>query len=290
MRVLGLKLVFMLGALWAHGEVRVAGSNVLGAEVVRALHAAADRHELKLAVDLQGSHPGWQALQQGRADLVLFSPAPGEPLPAAPFHCVPVAYHTVVVLVPATLPLAQLSLPQLAGIFGAAGPGGIRRWGELGLSGDWQGRAMAPRFFGGENDFSAGLFRHLVLDAAPLTVEWVRPAVREDFFRRLAAGEEGIIGLSDRRPVPGDGAVKALAIARETHRPAFGPTAEAVHRGDYPLRWPVYLVFRRSEAGRLFPLLRDLFGEEMAAGWEKSGLTPLPRPAREAMRFDLEQL
>lgn len=74
-------------------------------------------------------------------------------------------------------PLAKLSVRQLAGVFGAAnacGPGDIRNWGQLGLTGDWAKRPIQPYSWKTDVDF-AWFFRGRVLCNS---YRW-NPAVRE---------------------------------------------------------------------------------------------------------------
>jgi hypothetical protein len=81
-----------------------------------------------------------------------------------------------------------------------------------------------------------------------------------------------------------------VAVAREPGGVAFPPDAEAVHRGDYPLSWPVYLVFRRDQVKRLYPVLRFLLGQEVATSLQKAQLTPVPAAVRAELLYGLETL
>ena len=63
-----------------------------------------------------------------------------------------------------------------------------------------------------------------------------------------------------------------------------------MHRGDYPISWPVYLVFRRDQVKRLYPQLRYLLGQEVAESLQKAQLTPLPAAARSELLYGLETL
>lgn len=194
-----------------------------------------------------------------------------------------------VVLVPEVLPLGQLSFARLTGIFGAVGGTNFSRWGDLGLSGDWATRPIAPRAVNAGSNLATALFRHIVLRDGLLKPTVAGPENMEGLLHGLAQAEAGGIVLAAQLPPAGSG-LKALAVAREENGVAFAPTPENVHRGDYSLCWPVYLVFRRVDAPRLFPLLRHLFGEETAQLCGEAGLMPLPVAVRTQQIFDLEQL
>lgn len=288
MNALRLFLLLACGARLACAAIRITGSDLLGPAFSAELQAYARRAEIELTLDLAGSHAGWEALRAGRADMALLSFPPGATMPSAPYYCAPLAYHTAVVLVPATLPLEQISFEQLAGIFGLGTQAGLRRWGELGLTGEWSARPVAPLAIADREGLAQALFRHAVLaDGA------FQPAVSEfdavdDLLARLTK-VEGSIALAGVA-IQGDAPVKALLIARDDRAVAYAPTPEAIHRGDYPLRWPVYVVFRRTDAPRLFALLRHILGDDVAEKLTQAGLTPVPREARNAQIFDLEQM
>ncbi len=288
MRVSRLCFLLLLGASFARGEIRIVGSDLLGPTLPATVQAYAGRNELNLTVKLTGSHAGWEELQAGRADLALLSFPPGESLPGSPYHCVPLAYHTAMVLVSAALPLEQISFGQLAGIFGPTGPADFRRWGDLGLTGEWTAHPISPFALKSRVALAPAVFRHEVLADAAL-----RPGVVEldsvDALVRQFTNLEGAIGLAAALP-PGSEGVKALPVARDAGVAACAPTPENVHRGDYPLRWPVYLVFRRADVSRLFALLRYLQGDEVAGNLGAAGLMPVPQEVRNGQIFDLEQL
>ena len=79
-----------------------------------------------------------------------------------------------------------------------------------------------------------------------------------------------------------------LLLPRGITDVAFGPTPDNVHSGDYPVRLPIYLVFRKDAAQRLLPLLRFLLSEDAATLWQNAHLVPLPAKVRTAEVFTLE--
>jgi DNA-binding transcriptional LysR family regulator len=105
----------------AGAELRVVGTDLLGVDFSRALYEYGGRHDLLLTLAFDGSRPGLDQLRAGRADLALFVLPPDEPAALAGCESAPLAFHRVVVLVPPAAPLAQVSLEQLGGIFGAGG-------------------------------------------------------------------------------------------------------------------------------------------------------------------------
>jgi hypothetical protein len=126
-------------------EIRVVGCDLLGPDFAAALRAEAQRQEHDLTLALDGSHGGRARFEAGAADLALLVLRPEETPPAPPHRSVPLGYFTTVVLVPAASPLTEISLGELAGIFGADAPADHSRWGDLGLGGKWAARAIRPQ-------------------------------------------------------------------------------------------------------------------------------------------------
>ena len=283
-----LRLCFLLGwgAVEAVAEWRIVGSDLLSGEFAGALELVAERGETKLTTKFAGSHAGWKNLQAGQADVALLSFPPGQALPGEPWHCLPLAYHVVAVLVTGELPVSSISFEGLAGIYGTTGRAGHVRWGDLGLTGDRAMREIIPHGLAARSGLSQALVRHEVLGARDYKSGLTEHATPGELVARLLT-EEGAMGFVPW-PLELDRRLKPLSVARTATLPAYAPTLENVHRGDYPLRWPVWLVFRRTEAPRLFPLLRQLHGDAIAAALEKQGLMPLPQDVRRQQAFELE--
>jgi hypothetical protein len=83
------------------------------------------------------------------------------------FEAVPFAYHTVVVLVPAVVPLEEINLAQLRDVFGESGAGNVNRWGDLGLTGEIAVGAIAPQVPAVGQGIVAEFFRATVLVDRP---------------------------------------------------------------------------------------------------------------------------
>ena len=151
-------------------------------------------------------------------------------------------------------PLAQLTLPQLDAVFGAEhrrGPGNIRTWGQLGLTGEWADKPITP--YGWRTDDSFGFYLEQTLLAG--SHRW-NSALRE--FRHInrpdgtihdhgqqaldgLAGDRYGIAVSNIRYAGPD--VKALAVAEREGAPYVAVTAETLIDQEYPLTRliPAYL-------------------------------------------------
>ena len=278
-------LAIVVGARAA--DLRVVGTDLLGVEFSKALYAFAVGADLRLALALDGSRPGLDELKAGRADLGLFVFAPGEEAGAEGFERRTVAYHRVVVLAPSALPLDQLTLDQIDGIFGAGAPLRLSVWGDLGLGGAWAVSHIQPHVPAVGTGLAPEFFRHAVLHDRALktgVVRYDRPAD----LASVLDGDSRAIAIAPVSPGSNVGA-KLLAVAVRAGGPAFLPTLENLHSGDYPLRLPVAVFFRRGLSPSLLPLLRFLFSDEVAPHFERAELAPLPPAARRQQLLALEK-
>jgi phosphate transport system substrate-binding protein len=283
---LGLVLCASVAAT-LRADVRVVGTDLLGMPFSQALYAAAP-NRIVLALAFDGSKPGLAELSAGRADLALFTATPELETVAARFATLTVAYHRVLVLAPRGCPLEQISLAQLVAIFARSDLPAPQRWAELGATGAWAEApiaAVAPEVGVG---FALEFFRRGALRDAPLRATIARYRSPAE-LARLLSGESRALAIAGSPP-ENSAAVKIIAVstsgsaAGSATEPAFLPTPENLHSGDYPLRLPLKIAYRREAAGELGPLLRFLAGDGAAPHFEAAGLVPLP-PAQRARQL-----
>ena len=269
-------------------EIRVVGSDLLGADFADGLKEFSRRNDLGLRLDLAGSETGLEQLRAGLAALGIVMLPPDGKIPEAPLMVVKVAYQTAVVVVPASLPLTQISFEQLNAIYADEADSSIKRWGDLGVSGGWSNRNILPNITGPGGGLSYDLFRYTVLHTPPLkpTVS-VQPDAAKTLLRIM--GDEGGVAIMPLLPAKQAG-LKTLSVSRRSADVAFGPTEDNIHSGDYPIRMPVYLVFPKTSAKKLQLVLRYLLSEDAVPLWKSAGLMPLPIQTRNQQIFDLEVL
>ena len=287
-RAAGVACLMLLSAIMVFpAELRVVGTDLLGVDFSKALYDYAGRHDIVLALAFDGSRPGLDRLKDGRADLALLVLPPGEEDAAAAFEAATLAYHRVVVLVPPASPVVQVTLDQLAGIFGVGGPVSFSRWGELGLSGDWSGRAIVPQAPIAGAGIATEYFRQVVLHGRDFKSNVGRYDSPVDLALRLA-GDSRAIALASSAPSK-PGVAKIVPVATRAGEPSYLPTPENLHSGDYPLRLPLRVVFRRESSAALRPLWRFLFSDELALLLESADVVSLPAAARQQQMLALER-
>lgn len=279
------RLLASLGALVAsvsmsaQEPVRIAGSDLLGEPFAESLKAYAHREGIAVTLDLSGSRSGIEKLNTDTAEIAFVMLAPDEALPAGKWAAEPMAYRVAIVAVPARVELSQLSLTELDGFFGASGPAGYTQWRHAGVEGPLAPLTVTTHVLAGRADeLSTEIFQHIALRGKRL-----KPAVQRhtsvETLREKMGSEEGGLAIL---PVPPTAAEwTSLAIARGENDPAFSPTLENIHHGDYPLRWPVWVVYRERANAQVKALLRFVWSDEAAqALCEGSDCLPLPASVR----------
>ncbi|NDC74018.1 phosphate ABC transporter substrate-binding protein [bacterium] len=268
--------------------IRLVGSDLVADTLGPELKAFAAVNELRLAIELRGSRLGMETLQAGGADLALVVLGSEDTPPGPEFVNSIVGYLTTVVAVPATVPLSQIHFGQLAGVFGASEVTNIKRWSELGVTGSWGVRGITAVAVSRRGGLAVDLFRYEVLKTPDLKSTVVQFKDVASATARIG-GEEGGIALLPSPPEEG-GPLKVLLVAKGERDVAYGPTSENLHTGDYPLRLPVRLVFRKTDAKRLNFLIRHLLADETAPTLLKAGVVPLPVQTRNQLVFELENV
>jgi phosphate transport system substrate-binding protein len=275
-------------ALLSAEPIRLVGSDLIADTLGPELKAFAAVNELPLALELRGSRLGMETLQAGGADLALVVLGSEDTPPGPEFVNSIVGYLTTVVAVPATVPLSQIHFGQLAGVFGASEVTNIKRWSELGVTGSWGVRGITAVAVSRRGGLAVDLFRYEVLKTPDLKSTVVQFKDVASATARIG-GEEGGIALLPSPPEEG-GPLKVLLVAKGERDVAYGPTSENLHTGDYPLRLPVRLVFRKTDAKRLNFLIRHLLADVTAPALLKAGVVPLPVQARTQLVFELENV
>lgn len=284
---LGLLSLLLAGHVGA-APIRVAGSDLFAPALEPELRRFAKSSEVELTVSLQGSRVGLEALEKGGADLALLVVGGDEPKPGPALHAVTVGYLTSVFLVPSAVDLTQVSFNQLGGIFGSSESLNLKRWSELGVSGPYAARVITP-LVARRDALAYDLFRYTALKTPEYKTTVVTVEDAATLYGRLAGLDEGGLALVSTPPAA-NLPLKVLLVAKGDRDVAYGPTAENLHSGDYPLRLPVQMVFRKSDAKRLNGVMRMLLADEAAPALLKAGIIPLPVQARNQVVFELENL
>ncbi len=175
-------------------------------------------------------------------------------------------------------PLESLSMEQVDSIFSGTrklGGDAINKWGQLGLTGDYENEAIAifgrnaasgTYGFFKEKAMGNGDFRDRVNEQPGSTA--VIASVGEN---RFAMGYSGIGYKTE--------AVKPIALSPKKGQPAVDPTEENAYNGKYPLGRYLFLAVNYKPTSKLEPLRKEFLkfilsreGQELAV---KDGYFPV---------------
>ena len=180
------------------------------------------------------------------------------------------------VFVNTEIPLSQLTLPQVAAIFGC-GPGkNIRTWGQLGLTREWADKPIHVFGYPSGNNI-ATFFELKVLQGPPgggptlpNGVRWNcdlkeysntydkndKPVISSDAFMMQDLGKDkyaiAYSGIREMTP-----RVKALALAVKDGSPYIPFSLETVANRTYPLARSMYVYLNRAPGKPLDPKIAE---------------------------------
>lgn len=265
-------------------EIRIAASDLLADFISKPLGTFAQENDLALKIDAIGSLPALDRLRSDEIDLAIIAFPEGSEIPREEFSVYPFAYDAAVVAVNASNPIDEISLPRLGGIFGTNEELNFNTWGELGLSG-WGSRNIKPLAGPAEDSISLELFRFTVFSGGAM-----KPSVsvvRSNEIEEALAGNISSIGILSSLPKSNMLKVLMLSDSDNPESPAFGPTEDNIHLGDYPIRLAFYIAYNSRDEAKVKPVLRSLLSEEVANALTANNLFALPDIVRTQLLIDL---
>jgi len=282
---ISLFLFSLLCATVLHAEeIRMAASDLLADFISPPLTTFAEENNLDLKIDGIGSLPAMDRLRSDEIDLAIIAIPEGEKVPRDQFNVYPLAYDTSVIVVNSGNPMDEISIPRLGGIFGSNEEFNFNTWGELGLAG-WGSRNIKPLVGPAEASISLELCRYTVLSGGAMKPSVA--ALRNTEIEAAIAGNIAAIGVLSSRPKNKDLKVLMISETDDVNTPAYGPTAEIIHLGDYPIRLAFYIVYSPRDEAKIKPVLRALLEDEIAAVLDKNHLFALPDTVRRQLLIDL---
>ena len=120
----------------------MAVSDLMADSIQSAIAEFAAQNAFEIDFSKEGSLPAMERMASDELDIALIAIPDGHIRPDKERYSIyPLAYDISVLVVNEDNPLGEISIPQLAGIYGKNETEDNKFWGELGLSG-WSGRGM----------------------------------------------------------------------------------------------------------------------------------------------------
>lgn len=266
-------------------EVRIAASDLLGELIKAPLEAYGAENDIQFDVETIGSLPAVERLESDEIDLAIIAVPETQEVPRDQFRVYPFAYDAAVIAVNESNPLDEISLERLGGIFGSNEEFNYNSWGDMGLSG-WGNRSIKPLAGEIEGSISLELFKFTVFRGGAMKV--AVDIVKDEEVEEMLQGDAASIAILSR--MPKERGVKALLVASTQGAPAFGPSEDNIHFGDYPIRLPFYIIFNPRDELKLKDVLRFLLGSEIANVLNENHLIALPDTVRRQLTIDLDMV
>lgn len=264
-------------------EIRISVSDLLADTLEAPLVSFEESFGGELRLEGIGTLPALDRLRADEIDMAVIAVPEGEEVPREEFSVYPLAYDVAVIAVNESNPMDEISVARLGGIFGSNEEFNFTSWGDLGLSG-WGTRSIKPIAGMTDESIALELFKYSVLRSGTLRSSVA--IVRDDEVENLLLSDAASIAVMTRPPK--DRKLKTVMISGAGTGPAFGPTEDNVHYGDYPIRLAYYVAYHPRDDERLKPVLRTLLSDEVAEALRADNVYALPDTVRRKLAIDLD--
>jgi ABC-type phosphate transport system substrate-binding protein len=266
-------------------EIRIAASDLLAEYIKAPLKAYGAENDATFVIDSIGSLPALDRLRSDEIDLAIIAVPEGDQVPRDEFSIYAFAYDAAVLVVNESNPIDEISVARLGGIFGSNEELNLNTWGELGLSG-WGSRNIKALAGTSDASIALELFKYSIFKGGVMkpSVSMVKDTEIEDLLRLDAAS----IAILSRMPENRQIKVLMVSSGGDTYAPAFGPTDDNVHYGDYPIRLAFYIAYNLRDDAKLRPVIRELLDDEVAASLRANHLIALPDTVRRKFLVELD--
>ena len=197
---------------------------------------------------------------------------------------IPFGYKSSVVVVNAENPISEITIDELASIFGDSNStANLLSWRDFGMS-SFSTSSIKAYAVKEDMGISADLFRYTVLSE-----ESISPAVsfdEEDSVQRMIFQDKSAIGVFPTNPENEN--LKVLFVAQDEESIAYGPSIDNIYYSDYPIRLPFYIVYNIDDSKLLYPLITSLLSDAVADIIRENDFYPIPKVIREKLIIDLQ--
>ncbi len=284
----GLIVVWVAIFSISRADIRIVGTDLMAEAISGPVRAFSDASGLTVKVSMEGTLPGQRAFSEGAAEIFIAASPEGDfPLQAG-LVVKALAHQVAVVVVHESNPLDEITLQQLARLYGGQGGSQTLRWNELGVAGLMASSTIRTVIYDSRTNLLGELVRAKALDRAPFreTLERLRTLPRA---YEVLSSDASAIGILPR--YPSQRGMKVLRVGGNSRDDiGFDPNPDNVYYGSYQLRLPFFLVFRTEDWGLLQPLITLLYGSDFASVLEQSDLQPLSENLRQRIILELNAL
>lgn len=187
-----------------------------------------------------------------------------------------VGYDALAVYIHPNNPLAEITIEQLAAIYGEGGS--ITRWSQLGINHSACSSDEIIRVSRQSNSGTYHYFREALLGATKDFKLGSRDLHGSKDVVELIKGTPCAIGYSGMGYATEH--VKKLKVAKKSGETAYEPSVETVLNGTYPVARPLYMYSLGEPAGEIKKYLEWIYSDVGQNVVAASGYVPLPQAKR----------
>lgn len=267
-------------------SIKIKASDLLKDALQETVNQQAVAAGLVCSLDFPGSIQSRQAILDGSADLVILAMPKGEKIPEGMLDFA-YTFQVAVFIVNQTNPLDQISLPELAAIFGAQPQRNVTNWSDLNLGPAWNNRAIGTHAVRNPHILALEIFRHAAVRESPMKLNVI---YHEDPAAVLAVVGEDPNALGLVPAVPLTPKVKSLSVSENPDNAPFPPTPQNIQFGDYPPILSFHIIYRPDRVAALKPVLKIFLSDLAATALSDKQFVPLPKEERSnrSMLIDLQ--
>ena len=240
-----------------------------------------------LSANQLGSLPMIEDFLSGRLDICILALPEDSEFPVLEddkIIKIPFGYKSSVVVVNAENPISEITIDELASIFGDSSTNAnLLSWRDFGMS-SFSTSSIKAYAVKEDAGISSDLFRYSVLSEKSFS-----PSVtfdREENVQRMIVQDKAAIGVFPT--ILENTNLKVLFVAQDEQSIAYGPSIDNIYYSDYPIRLPFFIVYNISDTERLYSLINTLLSDSVADIIEENGFYPIPKVIREKLIIDLQ--
>lgn len=197
---------------------------------------------------------------------------------------IPFGYKSSVVVVNAENPISEITIDQLASMFGdSSATANLLSWRDFGMT-SFSTSSIKAYAVKEDAGIASDLFRYAVLREKSFSSSVISDV--EDNVQRMIVQDKAAIGVFPSNPENVN--LKVLFVAEDEEAIAYGPSIDNIYYSDYPIRLPFYILYNIADTKDLYPLINVLLSDQVADIIGKNDFFPIPKVIREKLIIDLQ--
>ena len=276
--------ILACGCVFANetSKIKLVGSDIVAEKIADEVKKNLESIGVAIDISMNGSRDGLLEIESKKADLAILA-LPEKSTVYENMQVVPYAHQIAVVVVNTENPMEEISMGQLAQVFGSKGEK-IEKWQSFGFNKNISLRNIFPLAVTPKENITLELLKNKVLSGEVVSRN---VDIKFDSKKIIDSVSNTVNSIAIVSMPPNRISVKALGVSGSSVQ-FFKPTPENVHNGDYPMALHFYLVYDKANTKKLKPVLDVLLSDSVAEKLENGLLMPAPKNFRKSYTLGLD--